>query len=53
MQCQLSDQRGYAFFFNATHDDDTLCCLHLQFLVVRQAMLIKIDPAWKRQEDSM
>ncbi len=52
MQCQLSDQQGYAFFFYATHDDDTLRCLHLQFLVVTQAMSIKFDPAWKRQDDS-
>ncbi len=48
MQCQLSDQQGYAFFFYATHVDDTLCCLHLQFLVVPQAMLMKNDQAWKR-----
>jgi hypothetical protein len=41
MQCQLSDQQGYAFFFYATHVDDTLCRLHLQFLGVPQAMLIK------------
>ena len=48
MQCQLSDQQGYALFFYATHVDDTLRHLHLQFLVVPQAMLIKNDPAWKR-----
>ncbi len=42
MQCQLSDQQGYAFFFYATHVDDTLRHLYLQFLVVPQAMLIKM-----------
>ncbi len=47
MQCQLSEQRGYAFLY-AIHVDDTLRCLILQFLVVPQAMLIKNDPAWKR-----
>ncbi len=42
MQSQLSDRQGYAFFFYATHVDDTLHPLHLQFLVVPQAMVIKL-----------
>ena len=42
MQCLISDRRGYAFFFYAAHVDDTLRHLYLQFLVVPQAMLIKM-----------
>ncbi len=46
MQCQLSHWWGDAFFFHSTHVDQTLC-LHLQFLRVLQAMLTKVNQAWK------